>query len=39
MTNVAAVTKGTLLHPTARADILRRIEALTPASERRWWAG
>ena len=26
----------TLLHPEARAEILRRIEALTPESERRW---
>ena len=26
----------TLLHPEARAEILRRIEALTPGSERRW---
>ena len=36
MSNVAAVKNGTLLHPDARADILRRIEALTPESERRW---
>ena len=27
---------GTLFHPEARAEILRRIEALTPRSERRW---
>ena len=27
---------GTLLHPDARAEILRRIEALTPKSERRY---
>ena len=27
---------GTLLHPQARAEILRRIEALTARSERRW---
>ena len=27
---------GTLLRPDARAQILRRIEALTPESERRW---
>ena len=27
---------GTLLHPEARAEILRRIEALTPQSARRW---
>jgi Protein of unknown function (DUF1569) len=36
MSNVAAVKNGTLLHPAARAEILRRIEALTPESERRW---
>ena len=36
MSNVAAVKNGTLLHPAARAEILRRIEALTPKSERRW---
>ena len=34
--NVAAVKNGTLSHPQARAEILRRIEALTPRSERRW---
>ena len=33
---VAAMKNGTLLHPEARAEILRRIEALTPRSERRW---
>ena len=33
---VAAMKHGTLLHPEARAEILRRIEALTPRSERRW---
>ena len=33
--NVAAMKNGTLLHPQARADILRRIETLTPRSERR----
>jgi hypothetical protein len=36
MSNVAATKSGTLLHPEARAEILRRIEALTPESERRW---
>ena len=36
MSNVAAVKNRTLLHPTARAEILRRIEALSPESERRW---
>ena len=36
MNNVAAVKNDTLLHPVARAEILRRIEALTPESERRW---
>ena len=36
MSNVAAMKNGTLLHPDARAEILRRIEALTPESERRW---
>ncbi len=36
MGNVAATKNGTLLHPEARAEILRRIEALTPRSERRW---
>ena len=36
MSNVVAVKNGTLLHPAARAEILRRIEALTPESERRW---
>ena len=36
MGNVAAMKNGTLLHPQARAEILRRIEALTPRSERRW---
>jgi hypothetical protein len=34
--NVAAMKNGTLLQPEARAEILRRIEALTPRSERRW---
>ena len=33
---VAGMKNGTLLHPEARAEILRRIEALTPRSERRW---
>ena len=33
---VAAMKNGTLLDPEARAEILRRIEALTPRSERRW---
>jgi hypothetical protein len=36
MSNVAAVKNGTLLHPAGRAEILRRIEALTPESERSW---
>ena len=36
MGNVAAMKNKTLLHPEARAEILRRIEALTPRSERRW---
>ena len=36
MSNVAAMKNGTLLHPDARAEILRRIEPLTPESERRW---
>ena len=36
MGNVAAMKSRTLLHPEARAEILRRIEALTPRSERRW---
>ena len=36
MGNVAAMKNRTLLHPEARAEILRRIEALTPQSERRW---
>ena len=36
MSNIAAMKNGTLLHPDARAEILRRIEALTPESERRW---
>ena len=36
MSNVAAIKNGTLLHPAARAEILRRIEALTPESERIW---
>jgi hypothetical protein len=36
MSNVIAVKNGTLLHPAGRAEILRRIEALTPESERRW---
>ncbi len=36
MSNVAAVKNGTLLHPAARGEILRRIEALRPESERRW---
>jgi hypothetical protein len=36
MGNVAALKNRTLLHPEARAEILRRIEALTPRSERRW---
>ena len=36
MGNVAAMKNRTLLHPEARAEILRRIEALTPRSERRW---
>jgi len=36
MSNVAAMKTGTLFHPDARAEILRRIEALTPQSERRW---
>mgnify|MGYP003694670783 CR=1 FL=1 len=36
MGSVAAMKNGTLLHPEARAEILRRIEALTPRSERRW---
>jgi hypothetical protein len=36
MGNVAAMKNGTLLHSDARAEILRRIEALTPGSERRW---
>src|SRR5688572_14188427 len=27
---------GSLLQPEARAEILRRIQALTPASKRRW---
>ena len=36
MGHVAAMKNGTLLHPDARAEILRRIEALTPRSERRW---
>ena len=36
MSNVAAVKNATLVHPTARAAILRRIEALTPESERGW---
>ena len=35
MSRVAA-ENGTLLHPAAREEILRRIEALTPESERRW---
>ena len=34
--NLAAMKNRTLLHPEARAEILRRIEALTPRSERRW---
>ena len=33
---VAAMKNGTLLHQEARAEILRRIEALTLRSERRW---
>jgi hypothetical protein len=36
MGNVAAMKNRTLLHPEARAEILRRIEPLTPRSERRW---
>ena len=32
----AAMKNRTLLHPEARAEILRRIEALMPRSERRW---
>jgi hypothetical protein len=36
MGNVPAMKDRTLLHPEARAEILRRIEALTPRSERRW---
>jgi hypothetical protein len=32
MSNVAAVKNGTLLHPAGRAEILRRIEALTPGA-------
>ena len=36
MGNIAAVKNGTLLHPAARTDILRRIEALTPETEHRW---
>jgi hypothetical protein len=30
---------GTLLHPEARAEILRRIEALTPRSEHALFGG
>jgi len=33
---VAATKNKTLLHPEARAEILRRIDALTPQSERMW---
>jgi hypothetical protein len=36
MGNVPARKNRTLLHPEARAEILRRIEVLTPRSERRW---
>jgi hypothetical protein len=36
MSHVAAMKNGTLLHPDARAEILRRIESLTPESERAW---
>jgi len=35
MSNVAAMKNGTLLDPAARAEILRRIEPLTP-EKRRW---
>jgi hypothetical protein len=35
MSNVAAMKNRTLLHPDARAEILRRIEALTPESDRK----
>jgi hypothetical protein len=33
---VEAMKNTTLLHPEARAEILQRIEALTPRSERGW---
>ena len=36
MSNVAAMKNGTLLHPDARVEILRRIESLAPESERKW---